>query len=163
MVLGSSSLKGILFLCLVTGILAPMSVWPNVYDIIRASSSYHLHSVSGQQMFERSSASVDRDTGHESSPGGLRSKRTASAHGLNMSTEGRTEHWTLKYDFVKILILRQRQIKWELYVYEIHSVSWFVQHSLKCFRVHNNSSRALFRPTTSAGATCSSNSSVLCS
>ena len=107
MVLGSSSLKGKSFLCLVTGILAPMSVWPNVYDIIRASSSYHLHSVSGQQMFERSSASVDRDTGHESSPGGLRSKRTASAHGLNMSTEGRTEHWTLN---IKIRFCKDKNI-----------------------------------------------------
>ena len=45
-----------------------------------------LSSASGQQMFERSSASVDRET-----PGELRTKRTASAHGLNMSTEGRTE------------------------------------------------------------------------
>ena len=47
-------------------------------------------SVSGQAMFERSSASVDRETGAEA---GLRSKRTASAHGLNMSAEGRTGHW----------------------------------------------------------------------
>ena len=46
-------------------------------------------SVSGQAMFERSSASVDRETGAEA---GLRSKRTASAHGLNMSAEGRTGH-----------------------------------------------------------------------
>ena len=42
-------------------------------------------------MFERSSASVDRETGAEA---GLRSKRTASAHGLNMSAEGRTGHTT---------------------------------------------------------------------
>ena len=42
-------------------------------------------------MFERSSASVDRETGAEA---GLRSKRTASAHGLNMSAEGRTGHIT---------------------------------------------------------------------
>ena len=37
-------------------------------------------------MFERSSASVDRETPET---GGLRTKRTASAHGLNMTSEGR--------------------------------------------------------------------------
>jgi len=36
-------------------------------------------------MFERSSASVDRETPET---GGMRSKRTASAHGLNMTSEG---------------------------------------------------------------------------
>merc|ERR1719220_1517560 len=48
-----------------------------------ASGYWGTRSASGQQMFERSSASVDRET-----PGELRTKRTASAHGLNMSTEG---------------------------------------------------------------------------
>ena len=58
-----------------------------VYCIVISSP----RSVSGQAMFERSSASVDRETGAEA---GLRSKRTASAHGLNMSAEGRTGHWS---------------------------------------------------------------------
>ena len=44
-------------------------------------------------MFERSSASVDRETSGET--GGMRTKRTASAHGLNMTSEGRTELLTI--------------------------------------------------------------------
>merc|ERR1719479_419843 len=49
----------------------------------RATSSIHLHSVSGQTMFERSSTSQERDVTDN-----LRSKRTASAQGLNVTTEG---------------------------------------------------------------------------
>ena len=55
------------------------------YIFIRATSSVHLHSVSGQTMFERSNVSMEREVGASD----LRSKRTASAHGLNMSTDGR--------------------------------------------------------------------------
>merc|ERR1719438_223279 len=54
----------------------------------RATSTVQLHSTSGQTMFDRSSASMDRETGQAAD---LRSKRTASAHGLNMSTEGDTD------------------------------------------------------------------------
>lgn len=63
--------------------------------LFRAQSSVHLplSSASGQQMFERSSASVDRETAADS--GGMRTKRTASAHGLNMTSEGRTELLTI--------------------------------------------------------------------
>jgi len=50
----------------------------------RATSSIHLHSASGQTMFERSSTSQERD----SADNNLRSKRTASAQGLNVATEG---------------------------------------------------------------------------
>jgi len=59
---------------------APRMMEPRVDS---ASGYWGTRSASGQQMFERSSASVDRET-----PGELRTKRTASAHGLNMSTEG---------------------------------------------------------------------------
>ena len=65
------------------------------HDVIfRAQSSVHLplSSASGQQMFERSSASVDRETQGETKP-----KRTASAHGLNMTSEGRTDDLTNIY------------------------------------------------------------------
>merc|ERR1719150_61048 len=48
----------------------------------RATSSIHLHSVSGQTMFERSSTSQERDVTDN-----LRSKRTTSAQGLNVTTE----------------------------------------------------------------------------
>merc|ERR1719242_1779947 len=51
----------------------------------RATSSIHLHSASGQTMFERSSTNQERD----SADNNLRSKRTASAQGLNVATEGR--------------------------------------------------------------------------
>merc|ERR1719297_12104 len=61
---------------------APRMMEPRVDS---ASGYWGSRSVSGQAMFERSSASVDRETGAEA---GLRSKRTASAHGLNMSAEG---------------------------------------------------------------------------
>ena len=62
--------------------------------LFRAQSSVHLplSSASGQQMFERSSASVDRETGGDTKP-----KRTASAHGLNMTSEGRTDDLTNNY------------------------------------------------------------------
>ena len=56
---------------------------------------------------------MDRETGLNTS-GDLRSKRTASAHGLNMSTEGRT-----KLDYNAIMKEDQSIICQELYVYEM--------------------------------------------
>merc|ERR1719394_1430581 len=53
-----------------------------------ASGYWGTRSTSGRTMFDRSSASMDRETGQAAD---LRSKRTASAHGLNMSTEGDTD------------------------------------------------------------------------
>merc|ERR1719393_135772 len=61
---------------------APRMMEPRVDS---ASGYWGTRSTSGQTMFERSSASMDRETGQSAD---LRSKRTASAHGLNMSTEG---------------------------------------------------------------------------
>merc|ERR1719480_192882 len=59
---------------------APRMMEPRVDS---ASGYWGTRSASGQQMFERSSASVDRETQGETKP-----KRTASAHGLNMTSEG---------------------------------------------------------------------------
>merc|ERR1719277_368039 len=64
---------------------APRMMEPRVDS---ASGYWGTRSTSGQTMFDRSSASMDRETGQAAD---LRSKRTASAHGLNMSTEGDTD------------------------------------------------------------------------
>ena len=66
-------------------------------------------------MFERSSASVDRETGAEA---GLRSKRTASAHGLNMSAEGRTGHIHAPATNIEICRIGWCQFQFNFYVYE---------------------------------------------
>jgi len=60
---------------------APRMMEPRVDS---ASGYWGTRSVSGQTMFERSNVSMEREVGASD----LRSKRTASAHGLNMSTDG---------------------------------------------------------------------------
>merc|ERR1711892_646100 len=51
----------------------------------RATSSTNVHSVNGPGMFERSQRSVEREVG---AGGDCKAKRTASAQGLDRSTEG---------------------------------------------------------------------------